>query len=448
MNTSQSIKTVLAARRTRLYHGWRVVDAAFVIALFSWGVGFYRAGIYLQALQARQDWPTAEIAPAITLYYALGATLIVFAGRLFDRFGPRRVVAAGATAMACGLVLLAHASHPWHVYAAFAAMSVGWASMSGAAINIIVAPWFEARRGFAISLALNGSSAGGIVIAPALIVLIDLFGFTAALEIAAGLMLVVLLPTATLLLRRRYPSEHADATAAAVAAAAGGSASRDPAWDLWRVIGSAQFQTISLPFALELLAQVGFLTHQMAFLSPIIGTSAAGWAVSLTTFCAVTGRLATSLFIDKVDRRVAACGNFLVEVGALALLATGSSTVMLYLGCALFGLGVGNMITLRGMIVQQEFPRVHFSRVISLVVGINQFTFAFGPALLGYLQGGHGDYSFALLACLVEMTAAVIVVTPVVGRLVCVRAETRRDRNSRFPFRTSSPRSRSRRAGR
>jgi hypothetical protein len=28
--------------------------------------------------------------------------------------------------------------------------------MSGAAINIIVAPWFEARRGFAISLALNG----------------------------------------------------------------------------------------------------------------------------------------------------------------------------------------------------------------------------------------------------------------------------------------------------
>lgn len=63
--------------------------------------------------------------------------------------------------------------------------------------------------------------------------------------------------------------------------------------------------------------------------------------------------------------------------------------------------------------------------MISLVVGINQFTFAFGPALLGYLQGGQGDYSFALLACLVvEMTAAVIVVAPVVGRLVRARAET------------------------
>jgi MFS family permease len=94
---------------------------------------------------------------------------------------------------------------------------------------------------------------------------------------------------------------------------------------------------------------------------------------------------------------------------------------MLYLGCALFGLGVGNMITLPGMIVQQEFPRVHFSRVISLVVGINQFTFAFGPALLGYLQGGQGNYSFALLACLVvEMAAAVIVVAPVgVVSLAC-----------------------------
>jgi MFS family permease len=418
MTASQRIETGLSARPTRLYHGWRVIGAAFVIALFGWGVGFYGAGIYLQALQTRHDWPTAEIAPAITLYYVLGATLIVLAGRLFDRFGPRRVVVAGATAMACSLVLLAQASHPRHVYGAFGVMALGWASMSGAAINIIVAPWFEARRGFAISLALNGASAGGIVIAPALIDLINAFGFAIALEIAAALTLVAVLPTAALLLRCKQPWEQdrADAAAAPIAAAADASVSRDPAWDLWRVIGSAQFQTVSLPFALGLLAQVGFLTHQMAFLSPIMGTTAAGWAISLTASCAVAGRLATGLFIDKVNPRVAACGNFLVEIGGLALLATSRSAATLYLGCALFGLGVGNMITLPGLIVQKEFPRQHFSRVISLVVGINQFTFAFGPASLGYLQRGQGDYSVALLACLaIAMMAAVIVVVPVVA---------------------------------
>jgi len=418
MNRSQRIETAVTPQTSRLYHGWRVVGTAFVIALFGWGLGFSGVGIYLVQLQARHGWPTGEIAPAVTLYYGLGATLIVFAGRSFEQFGPRRVVAAGAAAMACGLVLLAQATRPWQVYGAFTAMSLGWASMSGAAINIIVAPWFEARRGLAISLALNGASAGGVVIAPALVGLTDALGFAPALEIAAALMLIAVLPMAALLLRPRHPSEHdrADANAAATAAA-DGSAAREPAWDVPTVLRSGRFLTISLPFALGLLAQVGFLTHQMAFLSPIIGTAAAGWAVSLTTICAVAGRLLTGWFIDRIDRRVAAFGNFWVEIAGLALLATGGGAVTLYLGCALFGLGVGNMITLPALIVQQEFPKQHFSRVISLVVSINQFTFAFGPALLGYLQRGPGDYGFALLVCLVvDLTAAAIVVAPVVAR--------------------------------
>ena len=70
--------------------------------------------------------------------------------------------------MACGVALLALVTRPWHVYAAFAVMSVGWATMSGAAINIIVAPWFDSRRGVALNWAMNGASAGGIIIAPLL----------------------------------------------------------------------------------------------------------------------------------------------------------------------------------------------------------------------------------------------------------------------------------------
>ena len=63
--------------------------------------------------------------------------------------------------MACGVVLLTLIQEPWQVYAAFAVMSLGWAAMSGAAINIIVAPWFERRRGLAVSLALNGAAPAG-----------------------------------------------------------------------------------------------------------------------------------------------------------------------------------------------------------------------------------------------------------------------------------------------
>ncbi len=77
------------------------------------------------------------------------------------------------------------------------------------------------------------------------------------------------------------------------------------------------------------------------------------------------------------------------------------------------------MISLPGLIVQHEFPKQHFSRTVSLIVAINQFTFAFGPGLLGYLQRAEGSYTTALIACLVmQATAAVIVVLPVLGRIV------------------------------
>ena len=35
----------------RLYHGWLVVAAAFLVALYGFGLGFYGPGIYLVALK-------------------------------------------------------------------------------------------------------------------------------------------------------------------------------------------------------------------------------------------------------------------------------------------------------------------------------------------------------------------------------------------------------------
>jgi MFS family permease len=402
---------------TGLYHGWLVVAAAFVIALLGFGVGFYGPGIYLVALEQRHGWSAAEIASAITLYYVVSAVLVFFAGGIFERFGARRVVAAGAVAMAGGVVLLTVADRPWQVYAAFAAMSPGWAAMSGAAINIIVAPWFDRRRGFAVSLALNGASAGGIVIAPLLLLLIGRLGFARAMCSAAALMLAVLLPVAGIVLRPKRPDEHENSDRSPVPVQprrpVAESSPEEVPWRLSAILRSGRFQTISSAFALGMVAQVGFLTHQVAYLSPLIGAVASGWAVSLTTFAAVVGRVATGFFIDRVDRRAAACANFLVQATAMGLLASANSPPMLYLGCALFGLAVGNMITLPALIVQQEFPKQHFARIVSLIVAINQFTFAFGPALLGFLRQLGGSYTTGLVACLgMETMAALIIVWP------------------------------------
>jgi MFS family permease len=407
-----------AAPPATFYRGWLVVAAAFLVAMFGFGLGFYGAGIYLVALKARHGWSSEEISSAITAYYILGAGLLFFiVGPLFDRLGARPVVTIGAVAIACGLVLLTLITRPWQAYAAFGVMSLGWATMSGAAINIIVAPWFERRRGLALSWAMNGASAGGVVIAPLLVLMISRFGFAAGVDLAVVVMLAVLIPVAMLVLRPKRADEHDPADFCSEPGRPSPHNTMVPGeiaeFRLRTVLRSRAFVTISVPFALGLTAQVGFLTHQIAFLSPIIGTIAAGWAVSLTTLAAVVGRIAAGFVVDRCNRRVVASLNFVMQALGIGILAAATEVWMLYLGCLLVGAGVGNATSLPGLIVQQEFPKQHFVRVVSLVVAINQFSFAFGPTLIAQLQHAEGTYTAALLVGLaIEIAAAIIVLSP------------------------------------
>jgi hypothetical protein len=161
---------------------------------------------------------------------------------------------------------------------------------------------FERRRGVAVSWALNGASAGGVIIAPSLTFLTTQYGFELAVGALIGSMVATRMPVVILVLRPRRVDEcdppDSDVADSHVAVP---PAEAEP-FRLASILCSGRLISISVPFALGLTAQVGFFTHQMAFLSPTIGTVAAGWAVSLTTFAASSGGL-SSVFssIDTTD---------------------------------------------------------------------------------------------------------------------------------------------------
>jgi MFS family permease len=398
-----------------VFYGWKIVIVCFLIAVFSFGIGFYGPGIYIVSLQARHGWSTSLISSAITAYYLLSGILIIFTGDAFDRFGPRRVVFLGMVAMVAGVAGLTVITAPWQLYATFLVMSVGWASMSGAAINTIIAPWFEHKRGLAVSVALNGGSCGGVLIVPLLMWLIAHVGFARGVSIALATMLVVLVPSVITVLRRTpdelgllpdgEPHPAHDPLEARPRLAP-----RASPWRRTAALRLINFWTISIPFALGLAAQVGFLTHQIAYLEPRLGHHGAGVAVSLTTMAAIIGRLITGVFIDHVNRRLVASVNFLIQAIALGAMLTWPTDLALYLACVGVGLTVGNMTSLSALIVHQEFPKERFGTVISLIVAFNQLTFAFGPGVLGVIRDVTGSYTPSLLLCiLVHSLAAGIV---------------------------------------
>ena len=392
-----------------MYQGWKVVGCAFLIAVFGWGFGFYGIGVFLAELVERHGWATGSVASAVTVLYLVGAILIAFIGSAFERFGPRRVVLAGMSAMGAAAIALTWITQPWHLYLVFPLMAMGWAAMSGAALNVIVAPWFERRRGLAISIAFNGAAVGGVLLVPALVFLIGRIGFEPAVLALVALMVAVLTPLVLWLLARG-PEAHGlgpdgDPPAARTAApkAAGAATPRREFMRTWH------FWSVALPFALGLTAQISLIIHQVSFLKPTLGMGGAAWAVSLTSVCAVLGRLVVGSFVDRVNRRAVIAGNFLLQASAIGLMLSDPGPVPLYVACAMFGLGVGNTTSLPSVIVQAEFPKAAFGQVVSTIIAINQFTYSFGPGLLGWLRDGFGNYHAALAGCLALQLAAVAI---------------------------------------
>jgi MFS family permease len=388
------------------YRGWRVVLACFLLALSIFGFALYGQGVYLVELQRLNGWPASLISGASTLSLLLGSLITIFTDEIVRRIGLKRLAFAGISCLAAAMALVAFASVPWQLYAAFALMSLGWVGMGTVIISALVGAWFVNRRGLAISLAFLGASSGGIVVTPLLVVLVTHAGFQTAMLIASAIMLAVLVPVT-------FAWIAPPSASAVVSGADTDQASPTPPDGISRVqlMRRLAFWTIAAPFALGVAAQVGFIVHQIAMLEPKIGPVGAGFAVSVMTSMAMAGRLFLGMVADRVNPRIAAAVSLLSQAAALATIRLTDDPHLVLAASALFGFSIGNLITLPPLIIHREFDAASFTIVMGLFTAISGTVGALGPVLLGLARGWSGDYHLALLLCIaLELAAAAIVV--------------------------------------
>jgi predicted MFS family arabinose efflux permease len=380
------------------YDGWRIVAVCFVVAIFGWSFGFYGQSVYVAELHRLHGWPASLISSGTTLFYLLGALLVVFVSEAIRVFGPRNCLLAGVVAMAAAVVLMSQVTTLWQLYAADAVLAFGWAGTSLGVITNTLGLWFDKKRGMAISLALNGASFGGILGVPLLVAAIGRFGFSGAMMSAALVMLGLIIPVILI-----FVGQPPGRVKLAAPDAEGPSASRIRA----QALRDGAFLTVSIAFALVLFAQVGFIVHLISFLDPVIGREHAAIAVALLTAMAVVGRVLFSTVIDRLDQRLASAVSFASQAVALAVIINSHDEWLLIGSCALFGFSVGNLITLPSLIVQREFDSRAFGVLVSLITAINQVTYAFGPGVVGLLHDASGSYSLPFYGCIaLELAAA------------------------------------------
>ena len=179
----------------RLFYGWRIVGAAFLIMLYVGGVVIYGFTAIFEPIAIELCWSYAQIATAASLRGLETSLLAPLVGILADRIGPRKLIFAGSIILAAGLLLMSRTTSLVVFYFAFMLIATGLSCCTITVLMTALANWFQKRIGLATGIATSGAGFGGLLI-PIIVLLTDTYDWRLATGILAIATLGIITPLA------------------------------------------------------------------------------------------------------------------------------------------------------------------------------------------------------------------------------------------------------------
>lgn len=259
-----------------------MIGSSLVLAL---SLGIRHAfGLFLQPMSSEFGWGREVFAFAIALQNLIWGILQPFVGAFADRYGVKRTVFISALAYTLGLLLMASASSPSALILS-AGVLIGF-GLSGTSFSVLLSAVGRSvapeKRSMAMGIASAAGSFGQFVMLPGTLGLLEVFGWSTALLVCAGL-IALLLPLSRLLKENLHSS--ADVTdKLPVKTVLKRVAMQSHFWLLSLGFFVCGFQVvfigIHIPAYLidqQLPAQAGTTVLSLIGLFNIVGTWCAGW---------------------------------------------------------------------------------------------------------------------------------------------------------------------------
>jgi len=402
---------------SNVFYGWYITLACAALMLVGVGVGYYGLPIFLRPLSEEHGWSTAQVSWAPAIYFCVSGLTGAIAGPYIDAHGPRGLMFFGMLANAVCAALIGIVDELWQLYLVYFAFAVAFGMSAGVAVNAIITRWFIQKRALAMSVSATGVSLGGVILAPVASKLIDIGGLELATPVLGALVLVVAIPVIVLVLvwDPRNMGLLPDGVGSGSAGEAGAErvlpASQMQTWTRGSAARTVAFWALLAAFVLVLIAQTGYIIHQVSFLEERLGSrSTASFTISLTAFGSIVARLLVGIFADGVDKRLLTCALFLTQALCVAVIAYVDSVPVTWIVTLVFGFTIGNIYMMQSLLVGEIFGMVSFGTVFGLIAFASQVGSGIGPIGVGYLHDWTGGYvaPFSVLAA-IDFLAAVAI---------------------------------------
>jgi len=204
---------------------WRVISALGIVQIFTWGSTFYLLAVLSVPIRQEMGWSAGTVTAGVSIGLLASGLSARRVGALIHAEGGRRVLAAGVTLIAAGLVVLGLARSLPVYFAAWVILGFGMAaSLYDAAFSTLGRIYGREARGAITALTLWGGFAS-TVCWPISAYLVENAGWRYTCFSYAALHLIVTLPLCRFALPRAVRTARTPDGAQATADQAGQDAS-------------------------------------------------------------------------------------------------------------------------------------------------------------------------------------------------------------------------------
>jgi sugar phosphate permease len=381
----------------RIFYGWWIVSACFLIALYVSTVVFFGFTAFFEPLVEEFGWSYTQISFATSLRGLEMGIMSPLIGFLVDRFGSRRLMFFGVITVGLGLILLGFTGSLPMFYCAILFISFGSGGCTSVVTMTVVANWFRRNLGKALGLMSSGFGASGLLL-PLVILLIDTYGWRTAV-ITLGVVMWVLGISLTLVIRDKPEQLGLNPDGMPPDESTLNSGGEQVSISFREALRDRSFLYLCIAEAIRFMAVAAVVIHIMPYLSSEdISRGVAGLIAAAVPLSSIAGRFAFGWLSDIFEaRRVMAVAFGFIAVGLLAFCCVGAGWLPIILFLLFFSPGFGGIAVLRGAIIIEYYGRNFFGKMIGITMGFAAIGGIIGPTLTGWIFDQFGKYYFTWL---------------------------------------------------
>lgn len=380
----------------RIFYGWYIVAAAFIIMAVGWGITFNTASLFIKPISEELGFSRREINVTFTLRSACQMTISLFAGIIFTKLKIRNLMKVASITLFLSTFFYSFVKSLGMLYFVTAISSISVILLGTLPLSLILNNWFHERCGFVIGLAFMGSGVGGMIFNSLVGKWLISFGWRTTYKILAIIIFLAIVPCVFLLIKIR-PRE--------VGLAPLGEVPPNDMKDyeqremqkegiaLSDAIKTARFWSICI-CGLIVTTSSNTLMHNISPYLTDIGYSVTFSAnvVALSMGSLAVGKLILGYLFDKLGLRKGITILCLSTLLGLVGMIFAKHYIALAVVIICVGLSSSYHTIAIPIITYSVYGRRDYSAILGIITAANSLGGIIGPILVGYIYDLSGGY--------------------------------------------------------